>query len=56
MSDPLSYPGAPRWVKVSAIVIGVATLLIVVLIHAGGGHNMLSTRGLGSHVAPASGH
>ena len=56
MADLLPYPGAPRWVKVSGIVVGVVTLLVVVLIHAGGGHNIQSAGGFGGHAAPASGH
>jgi hypothetical protein len=52
MADPRSYPGAPRWVKVSGIVVGVVALLLVVLIHAGGGHNMPSA---GGHGAAESG-
>ena len=39
MADPRPYPGAPRWVKASSIVAGVLTLLVVILIHAGGGPN-----------------
>jgi preprotein translocase subunit SecG len=56
MTDPLPYPGAPRWVKVSGIVVGVVALLVVVLIHAGSGHNMQSAGGHGGHAAPESGH
>ncbi len=55
MTDPVPYPGAPRWVKVSGIVVGVVALLVVVLIHAGGRHNMQSAGGLGGHAAPESG-
>ena len=55
MANPLPYPGAPRWVKVSGIVVGVVTLLVVVLIHTGGGHNMQSAGGHGGHAAPESG-
>ena len=54
--DPLPYPGAPRWVKVSGIVVGVVALLVVVLIHAGGGHDIQSAGGLGGHATSASGH
>ena len=37
---PADYPGAPRWVKLSAIAIAVAVLLFVIL---------LLTRGPGGH-------
>jgi hypothetical protein len=55
MPDLPPYPGAPRWVKVSAIAAAAVTLLVVILIHAGGEprHNMSSA---GGHVAPESGH
>ena len=51
MTGPRSYPGAPRWVKVSGIVVGVAALLLVVLIHVSGGHNIPTAGGLGGHSA-----
>lgn len=38
MADLPPYPGAPRWVKVAAIIVGVVALLVVVLIVAGGRH------------------
>ncbi len=56
MADPLSYPGAPRWVKVSGIVVVVVVLLVVVLIHIGGGHHMQSAGGHGDHATQESGH
>lgn len=37
MGDPPPYPGTPRWVKVSGIVVGVLVLLAVILMLAGGG-------------------
>jgi len=55
MTDPLPYPGAPRWVKLSGIAIGVVVLLTVVLIHIGGSHNMQPAGGLSSHAARGSG-
>ncbi len=55
MSDPLAYPGAPRWVKLSGIVVGVVALLLVVVIHVGGGHDIQSAGGHGGHAAPESG-
>jgi hypothetical protein len=44
MADPRPYPGAPRWVKWSLIIVGVLTLFVVVLLRAGGGphHNIPS--------------
>jgi hypothetical protein len=56
MADPPSNPGTPRWVKVSGVAVGVVALLVVILIHAGGGHNLQSAGGLGGHTAPESGH
>ena len=56
MADPLSYPGAPRWVKVSGIAVVVVALLVAVLIHIGGAHHMQSAGGHGDHAAPESGH
>ena len=56
MSDPLPYPGAPRWVRVSGIVVSVVALLVVVVIHVSGGHNIQSASGLGGHAAPENGH
>jgi hypothetical protein len=34
-SDLHRYPGAPRWVKVTAISAGVVVLIFVALLHAG---------------------
>jgi hypothetical protein len=56
MADPRSYPGAPRWLKVSGIVVGVVALLLVVLIHVSGGHNMPTAGGLGGHSAVERSH
>jgi hypothetical protein len=36
MADPTSYPGVPRWVKVSATICAVLVLCVVVLILVGG--------------------
>ena len=39
MSEFPSYPGIPRWVKLSAIIAGaLALLLVVVLVFGGGQH------------------
>jgi hypothetical protein len=58
MADPPPYPGTPRWVKVSGIVVGLMVLLAVILLHAGGGprHNIPFAGGLGGHTAPDGGH
>ncbi len=37
MPDPLSYPGTPRWVKVSGIIAAALALAAVVLILTGVG-------------------
>jgi hypothetical protein len=49
------YPGAPRWVKLSGIAAATVALLVVILIHTGGGprHSMSSASG---HVGSESGH
>jgi hypothetical protein len=58
MADPTDYPGTPRWVKVSGVVVGVLALLVVIVLHAGGGlrHNTPSAGGLGDQTAPEHGH
>ncbi len=58
MPDLPPYPGAPRWVKVSGLAAAALALLVVILIHRGGGprHNMSSASDLGGHAAPESGH
>ena len=43
MADPPPYPGMPRWVKASGIVLGVLALLAVVLLHAGAGSHSQHT-------------
>ncbi len=57
MAGQPSYPGAPRWLKVSAIAIGGVALLLFVLIHAVGGlrQHMPSIGGLGHSAAPEGG-
>jgi hypothetical protein len=57
MTDPARYPGAPRWVKVFGISVGAVALLVVIVIHAGGGprHNMPSAGTLGDRAVPKSG-
>ena len=47
MAEPSSYPGAPRWVKVSGIVAMIVILLIVIVIVAGVG----GPHGPGRHLS-----
>jgi hypothetical protein len=56
MADPPPYPGTPRWVKVSGVAAGILALLVVILIHAGRGHNLQSGGGIGGHTTSESGH
>jgi hypothetical protein len=58
MADPTDYPGTPRWVMVSGVAVGVLALLIVIVLHAGGGlrYNTPSAGGLGDQTAPEHGH
>jgi hypothetical protein len=53
MANPARYPGAPRWVKVFGIAVGAVALLVVIVLHAGGGprHNILSAGGFGDRAA-----
>ena len=57
MADPPFYPGTPRWLKMSAIVVGVVALLLVILIHGGSGphHHIPSIGGLGHGGAQEGG-
>jgi len=56
MADPPAYPGTPRWVKVSGIVVAVLVLLIAILIHAGGGpHHNIPSGDAGGHTLPEAG-
>jgi hypothetical protein len=50
MTDPARYPGAPRWVKTFAIAAGAAAVMVVIVLHAGGGlrHDMSSASALGN--------
>lgn len=49
-TGPAAYPGTPRWVKLSGIVV-----LLIVLVF-GGLHLVGRGLGPGSHLAPARGH
>jgi hypothetical protein len=57
MAGQPSYPGAPRWLKASAIAIGGMALLLVVLVHGSSGprHHMPSIGGLGRSAAQEGG-
>jgi hypothetical protein len=57
MAGQPSYPGAPRWLKMSAIAISGVALLLVVLIHGSSGlhHHMPSIGGLGHSTAQEGG-
>jgi hypothetical protein len=48
MVDRPAYPGVPRWVKISGIVVGVIILLAVVLMASGVG----GPHGPGRHLSP----
>ena len=43
MTDRPTYPGTPRWVKVSGIVTLVLVLLVVIVMVASGGNHGPST-------------
>ncbi|MGI0526668.1 hypothetical protein ABY43_21175 [Rhizobium giardinii] len=49
MSDQPTYPGMPRWVKISGIVL-VATILLAVILMASG---IGGRHGPGRHLSPA---
>ncbi len=51
MSDPLGYPGAPRWVKVAGIVAVIFGLLVGVIIVTGVG----GPHGPARHLSPEAG-
>jgi hypothetical protein len=53
MAGPPSYPGAPRWLKLSAVAVGVVALLLVIFVHGGSGahHHLPFIGGLGHHAA-----
>jgi hypothetical protein len=58
MAEPTAYPGTPRWVKVSGLIVGVLALLVVIVLHADGGsrHNMRSAGEFGGQMAPEHRH
>ncbi|MDR6224028.1 hypothetical protein [Desmospora profundinema] len=45
MADPPPYPGTPRWVKVSGIIVIALVLLLVIIMLFGGGDH-----GPGRHI------
>jgi hypothetical protein len=47
MAEPLRYPGTPRWVKLSGIVVGVLTLLVLIIVLTGVG----GPHGPGRHLS-----
>ncbi|MBR0756847.1 hypothetical protein JQ604_32100 [Bradyrhizobium jicamae] len=51
MSDPRSYPGMPRWLRVSGIAVAIVVLLLVVLLHASRSHHLLPFAGHPDHDA-----
>ncbi len=48
MPDLPAYPGTPRWVKLSGIVVGVLILLVIIVILVGDG---LGRHGPGRHMS-----
>jgi hypothetical protein len=61
MADLPPYPGAPRWVKVSGIVVGLLLLLAVGMMlvdpdRHGPGRHMAGTGAASNHTAPEGGH
>jgi hypothetical protein len=57
MADPARYPGAPRWVKIFAITVGAAALLVVIVLHVDGGlhHTMPSAGAPDERAVPQGG-
>jgi len=57
-TTPPGYPGTPRWVKVSGIIVLVLVLLVVVLLVVGGGSHgpgrHLPSGGAGRHIPPSA--
>jgi hypothetical protein len=52
MADPPTYPGAPRWLKRSAIAAGGVALLLVILLHGSSGlHHHMAPIGSPTHNA-----
>ena len=37
MADPPSYPGTPRWVKVSGVIVSALVLLVIAVVFTGVG-------------------
>lgn len=55
MSDVPAYPGAPRWVKVTAV-IGLVTLLLFLILKLSGHHGPARHFGAGRSAAQGSSH
>ena len=52
VADLSPYPGAPRWLRMFGIAVGIVALLLVVLIHTGGApHQGMSFFGGASYSA-----
>ena len=68
MAERPPYPGMPRWLKVSGILVIVLVLLVAALLvtgaggdhgpgrHSGGGGNTPATSVPAGHIPPAGGH
>ncbi len=52
MADSPPYPGTPRWVKISGIVVGVLTLLVAIVVVMG----VAGPHGPGRHGGDTAGH
>jgi hypothetical protein len=51
LADPPSYPGAPRWLRIFGVVVGIVGLLFVVLIHGSLPHHNMPFVGTLDHGA-----
>lgn len=57
MSDPSTYPGMPRWMKLQGIFVAILLLLIIALSTGliGMGHGAMGGE-RGGHIPPKGGH
>jgi hypothetical protein len=51
VADLPSYPGAPRWLRIFGIAVGVVTLLLVALMHASRPHHNMFVGGVDHSAA-----
>ena len=51
MTDPLPYPGMPRWVKVGGIIAALVILLVLIIVLSGVG----GPHGPGRHMSGSDG-